>query len=193
MRISTIIFLSTLLTLARPVTADEAEKPVGPDSVFGDHFWAGDMVALEGETLLHTDTNGSQIRLRLWAVDAPNMDAIPWGPSARAAIDKIFTMYDLDDLTCNQITIGADQWPIVICYWPNQTIKLYAGMRWNSLNAAIIAAGWATLDREMVASTRFLEYDAIRGLRPFEWHLRLAEDSARIRNAGMWRDYEPIK
>ena len=51
-------------------------------------MFRGTAIALDGDTLLVTREDGSEVTVGLWALDAPEMDVWPWGPRARAALDE---------------------------------------------------------------------------------------------------------
>lgn len=48
----------------------------------------GRAMAIDGDTLIVTRPNGSELSIRLWGIDAPEIKDWPWGPRARAALDS---------------------------------------------------------------------------------------------------------
>lgn len=74
MRFATIAAVAIALAFAAPSAAQEAIE--------------GTALALDGDTLLVTPEGGKPVKVRLWAVDAPEMKVIPWGPFARVALDS---------------------------------------------------------------------------------------------------------
>ena len=49
----------------------------------------GKALALDGDTILVTPEGGKAVKVRLWAVDAPEMKLWPWGPLSRKRLDRI--------------------------------------------------------------------------------------------------------
>ena len=49
----------------------------------------GKALALDGDTILLTKADGTEVKIRLWAVDAPEMKVWPWGQWARMQLDTI--------------------------------------------------------------------------------------------------------
>ena len=55
----------------------------------------GKALALDGDTILLTKTDGTEVKIRLWAIDAPEMAVWPWGPLARGEMDILALTKDL--------------------------------------------------------------------------------------------------
>ncbi len=86
--------------IAGPVSADAQTAEI-----------EGTAVALDGATLGITPANGGKtITVRVWAIDAPDMNVWPWGPRSRGTLDLFLRNYE-NRVVCTPM--GKDEMAVV--------------------------------------------------------------------------------
>lgn len=155
---------SAVATLGLGLAATSASAAEPGDTI------TGTGVPLDGDTVRFVEIltdDGRPLDVRLWALDAPEMDNLPWGPYARAKLDKLVIG---KALSCDVVGQSGDR-PVGVC-------TTEAG---GDIAKAMLRAGWATVQRAYlmrpsVPSNRREAYLA-------------AEETALRERRGLWRDW----
>ena len=124
---------------------------------------SGGAVAMDGDTLEFRDRG---VRVRLHAVGAPEMSEWPWGPFARATVDR---WVNAQVVTCRPTGAESRGRPVAIC----GTASI------PDIGQALIAAGLAT------------EHRAYSGTGLIAEAYRNAEFTARHNGRGVWFGWTP--
>lgn len=135
-----IALLATCLALACPIAAEARETTV-----------TGRAMALDGDTLVIA---GHPNRIRLHAIDTPEMGDWPAGPDARRALDRMIGTGAEAEVTC--LVTGTDRHKrdVGICWtsYPAVTPSLTDPEALDqSLNARLLAACHAVTYRTFLA------------------------------------------
>lgn len=146
MTLRTLTIAAMLLIVSVPSWAQEPE------------IIEGRPIVLDGDTLLFGDT-----RVRLWGIDAPDMDDWPLGAYSRKAMDDMLILFK--DVRCEIVSRDREGRPVGIC----GTNKI------SDLGAEMIARGWAVGFRlSLVERPSYVDAYGIR------------ESAARSRGNGIW-------
>ena len=118
----------------------------------------GKALALDGDTLLLTKADGSKVKIRLWAIDAPEMKVWPWGPRARAYLDSV--------IEANKFVVKCDP----------------RGKSHDRIVALCRAQGIIDLGEMLIMEGLAVEHRGYGG-----GFYKLAETVARERKTGIWK------
>ncbi len=121
---------------------------------------SGKAIALDGDTLLVTTDANKAVKVRLWGIDAPEMQDWPWGPFARGVLDEVLQIVG-NEIQCTTIS-KRDNRVIARCW-------LKSNLNENDLSRVMVRSGAAVADRSYSMGAFLLDEKEARGLRNGIW------------------------